>query len=174
MHSGDFNRHFSEVKLSICERKLFSVSGQQLDICGIALLNITIGSERKSSHKCELLVVNSSRKFIPLLGRDWLDILNPVWRNKLQIKTIEGEGNVEFDKVAIVDKIRADFPSVFTNIADGTIKHFRAELRLVDDARPIFCKPYTVPYGLRESVEQEIKRLCELGIIYSVHGHRRS
>lgn len=62
MHSGDFNRHFWKVNLRRCERKLFSVSGQQLDICGIASVKVSIGNEGKISHQCELVVVNSSRK----------------------------------------------------------------------------------------------------------------
>lgn len=69
---------------------------------------------------------------------------------------------------AEIEKIKIEFAKVFSSISSGTIKHFKAEINLLDGAKPIFFKPYTVPYGLREAVSTEIKRLCDLGIIYPV------
>lgn len=42
------------------------------------------------------------------------------------------------------------------------------DLTLDENTKPIFFKPYHVPYGLRDAVEAEIKRLSDLGIIYPV------
>lgn len=87
---------------------------------------------------------------------------------KFMINAINVERKNSIDINVVVEKLKKDFSSVFSNIAAGTIKHFKAELNLEGDVKPIFFKPYTVPYGLRDAVENEIKRLCDNGIIYSV------
>lgn len=170
IHVDDFNKQFSNGTLRLCDRKLFAVSGQELNIKGVQTVEVQDIENKNRFHKCELIVVQSSRNFIPLLGRDWLDILYPSWRQKLRISAIDSLRVESIDTTIskAVDKIKVDFSTVFASIAVGTIRHFKAKLNLIDEAKPIFFKPYTVPYGLREAVENEIKRLCSLGIIYPV------
>lgn len=167
MHVDDFSRHFSNIKLNRCNRKLFSVSGQLLDIYGTSQLQVKFFEDKSKIHTCEFIVVNSSRKFLPLLVRNWLDILYPDWRMKFKINAINVEEKNSRDINVVVEKLKKDFSSVFSNIAASTIKHFKAKLNLVGDVKPIFFKPYTVPYA----VENEIKKLCDNGII--AHGRHQ-
>ncbi len=41
----------------------------------------------------------------------------------------------------------------------GTIKGFKADIKLQDGAKPVFCKARPVPYALRQNVEEELDRL---------------
>lgn len=55
------------------------------------------------------------------------------------------------------------YNSVFSQDLDRAIKNFEVEIVLKEDANPIFFKPYTMPFGLRELVEKE---LDQMGITY--------
>lgn len=167
MHIDDKNTYFPNVAMKNCTKKLFSVSGQRLEIFGVCSVVVRNLQEKARAHECEMIIVGSTRKFVPLMGRDWLDVLHSHWREKLAIKSIQHESN-EVNTKMVIENLRNKYPTVFSSVATGTIKNFKAELNLMENARPIFFKPYSVPYGLRGAVEQEIKRLCELNIIYPV------
>ena len=44
----------------------------------------------------------------------------------------------------------------------GTIKGFKADIKLQDGAKPIVCKARPVPYALCQKVEEELDRLEKL------------
>ena len=48
------------------------------------------------------------------------------------------------------------------------MKHFSAKLNVKEDVRPIFVKPRSVPFAIREAIEAELKRLEAEGIIEKV------
>ena len=50
----------------------------------------------------------------------------------------------------------------------GTIKGFKADIKLQDGAKLIFCKARPVPYALRQKVEEELDRLEKLGVVRKV------
>ena len=58
------------------------------------------------------------------------------------------------------DKVFEDEP--------GKINTFEATLHLKDNAVPKFCKARTVPFALKEAIEQELNRLEQDGIIEKV------
>lgn len=71
--------------------------------------------------------------------------------------------------------IQSKFKKVFSNDMFQPIKDFEAEIILKPDAPPIFCKPYSVPFGLREKVEEELDRLVKEGILIPIkHSNRAS
>ena len=39
-----------------------------------------------------------------------------------------------------------------------TIKGFKADIKLEDCVKPVFCKVRPVPYSLRQNVEEELDR----------------
>ena len=47
----------------------------------------------------------------------------------------------------------------------GSIKGFKADIKLQDGAKPIFCKARPVPYALRQKVKEELNHLEELGVV---------
>ena len=48
------------------------------------------------------------------------------------------------------------------------MKHFSAKLNVKEDVRPIFLKPRSVPFAIREAIEAELKRLESEGKIEKV------
>ena len=51
----------------------------------------------------------------------------------------------------------------------GTMKNIKAKLKLKENATPKFHRPRTVPFALKEAVEQELNRLEEKGILQKVN-----
>lgn len=166
MHRRDQQKFLPRVKLRKCEKVLFSVSGQRLQITGMCTVRVKHKNEMLD---CDLIIVDSERNFIPLLGRDWLDVLYPNWRAYFSVNAIDMESK---HISGMIDCIRKKFATVFSNISGGTIRDFTIDLEMDKDATPIFYKPYTVPYGLRGAAETEIKRLCDMGIIYPVRNSK--
>ena len=50
----------------------------------------------------------------------------------------------------------------------GTFKEIRVKLKVTENATPKFCKPRSVPYTIKEAIEDEFDRLEEAGIISKV------
>ena len=50
----------------------------------------------------------------------------------------------------------------------GTVKGVTAKLHLKDNIRPVFQKARPVPYALRPTVEKELKKMKDQGIIQPV------
>lgn len=94
---------------------------------------------------------------MPLIGRLWMDILMPGWRKVYEV----GEASSSFNVVSL---IKSKCPSVLSDQPNQTIKNFTAEIVMSDNAVPIFHKAYTVPFKIREKVNNELDRLCAEGI----------
>lgn len=92
-----------------------------------------------------LVVVNTSRKFTPLLGRNWLNVLYDGWKS---IFVSGSEQNLINDvKSYNKERILKKFPRVFNNDSSKPIKFHKAEIILSKNATPIFSGPYTIAYG---------------------------
>ena len=50
----------------------------------------------------------------------------------------------------------------------NAMKHFRAKLDVKKDAHPIFMKSRSVPFAIKEAIEEELKQLKAAGIIEKV------
>ena len=55
------------------------------------------------------------------------------------------------------------YPDVFTNMPGETdvIQH---QIKLTDDT-PIKCKPYPLPYAMREELRNEVDTMLEMGVV---------
>lgn len=53
------------------------VNGSTLEVFGFIMVNVILNSKKV---KLELIIINTKHKFVPLTGRDWLDVFCDGWR----------------------------------------------------------------------------------------------
>ena len=159
---GEYLSKFHKIKLVDFSNSLKTVSGQSLEAIGKIQLRVSL---RSTVHLLELIVISSEQNFKPLLGRTWLDVLVPEWRNIWKINSIMQVRNLQNN---FIEEIKTRFPRVFSNLPDSKIEGFTAEINMENDTVPIFHAPYSVPYKLREKVEIELDRLVKEQIIVPV------
>lgn len=163
---GEFEEKFKgHCLLTNCTNNFVSVTGQSIKVLGSIEVE-TVFAERV--FVLELIIVDEQRSFRALLGRSWLDVLVPDWKkvlseiSPLQIKSAENAEESELFS-SLVSEIQKIFPNVLNSDPSQTIVGSDAEVVLKENATPIFHKPYSVPYGLRDAVEAELKRLIDIG-----------
>lgn len=139
------------------------ITGQTVTVIGESRVEVQFN---KICKMLPLLVIESLTKFTPLMGRDWLDILCPKWRenllsqNSLVVNVI--------NESELREQVKSKFSSVFSQNESSAIKEFSVSLELKDGVTPIFHKPYSLPYALREKVENKIKSMVKSNILIPV------
>lgn len=64
----------TEIEQMDSKKRFYNADGRECDVLG--KINVRVNDK----HDLQAVVLNSSRKSIPLIGRNWLDILSPSWR----------------------------------------------------------------------------------------------
>ncbi|KAK9680790.1 hypothetical protein QE152_g38820 [Popillia japonica] len=136
-----------------CKLKVKTVSGEYLLLKGV--INVTVNDLLKY---LPLYIADSKVNFIPLLGRDWLDLLNPSWKGPLNFHSPKSKG------IQPMSELESKFPNVFARNQKSTIKGYKAKL-IVKEGSGIIHKPYSLAYALRPKVEEELKIMVENGIL---------
>lgn len=170
---SDKNKIFPNETIQHYSSSLKVVTGDPVKILGYINVTILNGTEK---HNVKSVVIDTKKKFVPLVGRTWLDILYPGWRSFFLNRaksTSQNDHTINVmsenhDTEKFVQNLVADYPNVFSTKATGAIKNFKIDINLKENAKPIFYKPYTMPYSLRDRTEKEINRLVSLGILYPV------
>ena len=103
-----------------------------MQVIGQVTVDVEYGSQRK---ELSLLIVAGEQR-PPLLGRDWLHSIKLDWAKLQHVR----EGLLQ-DTVS-------KFPAVFQKNV-GTIKEYKADIRLKEGAKPIFKKSRPVAYALQ-------------------------
>ena len=163
---NDYNKFFSNVPIRKVSREINVITGARVDMVGDILVNVSKEEISTERVKLELIIINSNKRFVPLVGRSWLDVLYPDWRYRFcdSICSVSDIGLYD----GWTQDILRNFSSCFSSELLQPIKHFEANIVIEPNATPIFFKPYNVPYGLRASMEAELNRLCNEGIITPV------
>lgn len=149
-------------------KDLLTISGEKLTECGKAMVTVNFCGIVRCM---ELEVVNTNKPFIALMGRNWLDVFFPLWRQFLSIEEQEKlnkmDRNNKVNSVShseLISQIKSKFPRIVASGIDTPIEGYTAELVMKDNYSPIFHCAYTVPYKLKESVSEEIDRMCKQNI----------
>ena len=125
-------------------------SGEPIPVVG--QLEVEVGYEGQVA-KLPLVVVEGEGP--SLFGRDWLSAIRLDW------KSINAVGSRTLD--SLLDHHQELFKPGL-----GTLKGYKAKITVEKEAQPHFCKACTVPYALRNKVDEELTRLEEEGIIEPV------
>nr|CAH7734325.1 unnamed protein product [Callosobruchus chinensis] len=80
MHKKDYDKYFSHLDLFKVKYDLRVLTGEGVNILGEVDVFVSYNNNNVS---LPLVVLDSKHKFVPLLGRNWLNVLNPSWRDKL-------------------------------------------------------------------------------------------
>ncbi|XP_062698443.1 uncharacterized protein K02A2.6-like [Aedes albopictus] len=134
-----YRKHFSQVPVKKCNSRLVVVNGQRLGIFGKIEADVVVDNNQK---RANLIILDGPGKFVPLFGRDWMDLFYPQWRKAF----------VNVANINSMDSCRQE------------TKGYEADLALKED-RPIFRKAYDVPFKLREKVTQHLDSLEKQNVI---------
>ena len=128
--------------------KLRTYTGEAIPVVGKLMVKVQYQGQEE-----ELPLVVVAGDGPSLLGRDWLAKLKLEWKHIFNVQAQESLQDV-LQRHSTVFK-----PEL------GRIKGVEAKLHINTAARPRFFKPRSVPYALRQKVEQELDRLEEAGVI---------
>ena len=131
--------------------KLKAYNGVRIPVCGEVHLPVVYEQQELV---LPLIVVDGDGP--PLLGRNWLEQLKLNWNSIFHVNKADTLSDVLNRHKNVFDKRL------------GTIKGFKADIKLQDSAKPVFCKARPVPYALRQKVEEELDRLESLGVVKKV------
>lgn len=82
----DYKKNFAYKRLHPCDKRLKVISGDQIKVMGQIFLRKVVNG---AVFHLPLIVVKTRKPFTPLLGRSWLSILTPDWRNTFEINRID-------------------------------------------------------------------------------------
>jgi hypothetical protein len=117
---------------------------------------------RIDKRSLKLIILCGDNSGTMLLGRNWLDVIVPKWRNTFKINKL-----TEFF-ANFLRSIKSEYECVFKNEISEPIKFFRVDIRLTDNAIPVVHKPYPVPFSLKSKIENELDRLCKENVLMKV------
>lgn len=175
IHVNDYNKLFSNHKLEPVKFNLKVITGQTAKIVGKIYVNV---SYKEKLHILPLIVLHSELNFIPLIGRNWLDVLNCDWRSKVMNEGVVAQANQSIDVISevmsnnvrlkFISQVKKEFHSLFLDESNSFIKDFKAEFNIKEGFKPIFHRAYEVPYALKAKVEEELSNLVTSGILSKV------
>ena len=131
--------------------KLKAYNGVQIQVYEEVWLPVVYDQQKRV---LPLIVVDGDGP--PLLGRNWLKELQLNWHNIFLVS-----------KTETLSEILRRHDKVF-NKGLGTIKGFKADIKLQDDANSVFCKAQPVPYALCQKVQEELDPLESQGVVKKV------
>lgn len=168
---SDYEKHFPNLKLHDCNLPLRVVSGEKLQVRGKILINLKI---RGAPKLLEIVVLKTKSNFMPLLGREWLNVLCPSWRKALTVNAIATQGNCDDEnfmaqfREKMCRELKENFGEVFDGDMSKPIRGIVVDIRMKDNVSGFVHKAYTVPHSLKVQVEAEIDKSEKSGVIKRV------
>ncbi|KAE8740292.1 hypothetical protein FOCC_FOCC014192 [Frankliniella occidentalis] len=160
-----------KVKLNNEPAELQALGGFNLERLGQCTVDVT--DKFNQVRKMKIVVLRTKKKFLPLLGREWLDELVPGWRQSLtQIVNTVGtsqdprEENIRRQEV---NKLKEEFPKVFSKDRSQAITHYHARIIIKPDAVPVRMKEYEVPFALKEKMVKQLNNDVKCGLAKLIH-----
>ena len=148
----DFKKHFPNLQLEASPATLQTYSGQGIGVLGQIKVYV-----KYCDSEFELPLIVAEGCAPPLLGRNWLGVINPNW---VEVLTLASE-SVGIN--SLLDK----YESVFNNDA-GCLKDHKVKLHVNSNNPPKYMKARQPPYALRDQIQAELNRLENSGVIEKV------
>ena len=141
---------FSQLKPVHSATVLKTHTGELLHVIGEITVDVKY-NEQQVKH-LPLLVVSGEGP--SLLGRNWLCRIWLDWHNMCVLSPAYS-----------VNELRKRFPELFKE-GLRTVQGYKA--RLETDSPPRFFRPRSVPYALKDAIEQDLERMVCLGVLEKV------
>ncbi len=145
-----FRQLWPRRSLNVTTVRLCSYSKEPITVLGSVNVNT---SYKGQTAQLPLLVVKG--KGPTLLGRNWLEELQLDWKAIHQV----GSSGLE--------RVLSEHQAVFQE-GLGALQGFQAHIEVELNATPKFCKARTVPYALKDKVEEALQKLVGEGILEPV------
>lgn len=166
-----YNEYFQDLPLLKTKIRLCTYSNNFLNVLGYITCSAAIGTETQQNLK---LYVVSGKK-APLLGREWIKLFTwERFREYLDVRAVRLAGNVSTplhttnSSESSLKSLFKKYSTLFDGKNVGEIKGDPVALHLRQDAKPIFCRARSVPFALKEKVDQEIDNLVKAGVFVKV------
>lgn len=85
-------------------------------------------------------MIDSQKEFVPLIGRDWLNIIWPNWRKSFALNSVKSESREEWTK-HVVNNLKREFYKAFDEDLTQPIKDVVVDIKIEDNAKPFIHKP---------------------------------
>ncbi|XP_063634988.1 uncharacterized protein K02A2.6-like [Cydia splendana] len=155
-----YYKTFSDCKLKKCDMRMCFYNGHQVAPLGYFTTKITY---LKKTHDIDIYVMEDGSR-LGLLGRDFMTKFNMYFAiDEQKINFVSSESFR-----SELPRLLSEYSSLF-NEDLGKFNKFQVELKLKDNVTPKFFKPRTVPFAIKNRVEEEIDRLVGLGILVPVN-----
>jgi hypothetical protein len=148
MSSNQHQQLFPGEKLRDSAVVLRTYSTEQLAVTGEMTVDVMYGAQQA---KLKLLVVEGDGPC--LLGLDWLSQIRLDWKGLAQ-SSLNWQGAPSVALQSLLMRYKDVFRPEL-----GTVKNVKVSLSMKADAKPKFCRPHSVPFAMKKSVEKEIDRL---------------
>ena len=139
------------------------VSGRKLNFKGEATCNLSFMDKTFTSKVYVLQNVTN------LFGSDWI-VLFDLWTlpvnsfcNKVDVSTKVKDKETK----NLMNELKNEFPRVFSE-GLGECEKTKVKIELKDDVKPVFRPKRNVPFAALESVNAELERLEDLGVISKI------
>ncbi|XP_058452059.1 uncharacterized protein LOC131430847 [Malaya genurostris] len=158
---ADFQKLFSNIPLVSSKRQLVVVNGKRLKILGEIDVKVKLNG---FEHQHMLVVLECRNRFVPLIGRSWLDCFYPDWRSGFvsvsSVNSLTDEKGIE----KVTDCLKSRYKQVFNKDFSEPIVGYEGELILKHE-QPIFKKAYTVPFKLKDKMLEHLDMLEQQKVI---------
>lgn len=168
---GEYFKKFRNVRLNKLDcKELVTVTGQNINELGEIEVEVDTGCEL---FKLKMIVMDSDRHFNALLGRNWIDVLYPQWKNAfVDMVNIKAVSDLNTNDVNLLNEIKVKFPKVVVKGLVTPIEGFMVDIVLKENQIPIFHAPYGVPFKLRDKFCKEISNLTDQSILVPIKSSR--
>ncbi|XP_059621313.1 uncharacterized protein K02A2.6-like [Phlebotomus argentipes] len=159
------DKHFPHVPISETQRKFVGYGGKGIGVLGFIRISPVVGGRVLKDVNLYLSEESSRR---PLLGREWIKKMDWIdWNVILELN--QTEESVARSKIfEMTEKLKRYYAKVFDK-SRGKIEGIQAELRLKDNAKPVFIKERSVAFSKKKAVEKEIQKLVDDGVLRKVN-----
>ncbi|XP_028177592.1 uncharacterized protein K02A2.6-like [Ostrinia furnacalis] len=155
MSLADYNALNINKKIFKTDMKLRTYTGEIIKPYGVVYIK---GIYKNQNFYGKLYIID--KNVDPIFGRSWMKELNIELADVRLVESVSQNN--------ILDQLLEEFASSVFRTDLGKIPNYKAHLNLKENTQPIFIKPRRIPYALKPKVDEEIDRLCKIGVITKI------